>query len=82
MPITIEGKSCELRPGTTILEYVRELGLDSASLDNKPLAAQLGGEIFNLGYCPKRDCELTLLRFADEEGRRVYERDDKRKRRP
>lgn len=74
MPITIEGKSCELRPGTTILEYVRELGLDSASLDNKPLAAQLGGEIFNLGYCPKRDCELTLLRFADEEGRRVYER--------
>lgn len=74
MPITIEGKSCELRPGTTILEYVRELGLDSASLDNKPLAAQLGGEIFNLSYCPKRDCELTLLRFADEEGRRVYER--------
>ncbi len=74
MPITIDGKTCELTAGKTILEYVRELGLDSDSLNEKPLAAQLGGEIFNLGYCPKRDCELTLLRFADEEGRRVYER--------
>ncbi|MBR6006138.1 MAG: nucleoside kinase [Clostridia bacterium] len=74
MLVTIDGKTAELRPGATILEYIGELGLDSDSLDKKPLAAQLGGEIFNLGYCPKRDCELTLLRFEDEEGRRVYER--------
>lgn len=74
MPITIEGKTAEFRPGTTIIDYITELGLDSASLSEKPLAAMLGGEIFNLGYAPRRDCELRLLRYSDSEGRRVYER--------
>ena len=74
MPITIEGKTTEFRPGTTIIDYITELGLDSASLSEKPLAAMLGGEIFNLGYAPRRDCELRLLRYSDSEGRRVYER--------
>ena len=74
MNITIEGRTCELTAGTTILEYIKALGLDSSSLSEKPLAAQLSGEVFNLGYCPKRGCELRLLRFSDEEGRKVYER--------
>ncbi|MBQ7060734.1 MAG: nucleoside kinase [Clostridia bacterium] len=74
MQITIDGRSTELRQGATVLDYIKELGLDSSSLSSKPLAARIGGEIFNLGYSPKREAELHLIRFADEEGRRVYER--------
>ncbi|MBR0157310.1 MAG: nucleoside kinase [Clostridia bacterium] len=73
MNVTIEGKTCELQEGKTILEYIRAFGLDSDSPSEKPLAAQQGGEVFYLGYTVKRDSNYKLLHFADEQGRRVYE---------
>lgn len=72
--VEIEGHSIPLTEGRTILEYIGEAGLSGDSMQDKPLAAKLGGEVFNLNYAPRRGLALKLLRFADEEGRRVYER--------
>ena len=74
MHIKIEGKSAELIGGKSLHSYISELGLDSDDLRLKPLAAMLGGEIFNLSFVPKRECEFRLIRYSDDEGRRVYER--------
>ncbi len=74
MNITINKNAVPIRDGAAILDYIRELGLDSAAISERPLAAMLGGEIFNLCYIPKRESELQLLYYSSEEGRRVYER--------
>ena len=50
MHITIEGKSIDARPGQSLLTLLKELGLDSDSLYTRPLAADLGGEVFTLNY--------------------------------
>ncbi len=74
MRLIIDGIPCEIEQGRTLLTAIKSMGLDSDSLARKPLAARLGGEVFNLGYTPFREAELRLLRYCDEDGRRVYER--------
>ncbi len=73
MTITVNNKKCELVSGKTILEYARELGLDSTEPASRPLAAMIGGQIFNLGYAPKHECEVRLIDYSSEMGRRVYD---------
>ena len=43
-------------------------------LSDRPLAAQIGGEVFNLRFTPKKDTQIHLLRYGEDMGRRVYER--------
>lgn len=74
MLITVDGKTVSLEAGGTVSDAIRLAGFNADTARERPLAARIGGEIFNLNYTLKRDCELNLLRFADEEGRRVYER--------
>ncbi|MCE5236140.1 MAG: nucleoside kinase [Clostridiaceae bacterium] len=74
MNLTIDGIVCGVEQGETILDAVRKLGLDSDSLKLRPLAAQIGGEVFSLRYTPFRDVNIHLLRYGEEMGRRVYER--------
>ncbi|MBR5947957.1 MAG: nucleoside kinase [Clostridia bacterium] len=73
MNITVNKINCELVEGKTIIEYARELGLDSVELSKKPLAAMIGGKIFNLGYAPKHECDVRLVGFSSEFGKRVYD---------
>lgn len=74
MKLTIENRPCEIELGQTILEKVRELGLAGERLADRPLAARIGGEIFNLGYTPMHDTDIELVYYAEEEGVKVYER--------
>ncbi len=74
MLLTVNGAACELAQGQTILDCLKQNGLYDESAGRRPIAARLGGEIFNLGYKPTHDAVLTLLYYDDEEGRRVYER--------
>lgn len=74
MKLDLDGKIVELESGKTILDGVRKGGLDSISLADRPLAAQIGGEVFSLSYTPNKDTKMQLLRYGDEMGRRVYER--------
>ena len=54
MKLTIDTLTTEARPGQSLLELVRELGLDTDSLSTRPLAAKIAGETFTLNYVPVR----------------------------
>ncbi|MCL2695526.1 MAG: nucleoside kinase [Clostridiales bacterium] len=55
MNLNIQGHQIEPKPGQTLLELIRELGLDADRLSERPLACDLGGEVFNLNYVPLRE---------------------------
>lgn len=74
MNLTIDGIVCGIEQGESILDAIKKLGIDSDSLKLRPLAAQIGGEVFSLRYTPFRDVNIHLLRYGEEMGRRVYER--------
>ena len=54
MLLNIDGYKIEPKPGQTLLELVRETGLDSDNLSERPIAAKIAGEVFNLNYVPVR----------------------------
>ena len=74
MRLDIDGRNCELESGRSILDAVKKEGLDSIMLSDRPLAAQIGGEVFSLRYTPFKDVDIHLLNYKEEAGRRVYER--------
>jgi len=52
MQLTIDGIATEISAGERLLDAVRRLGLDSADLKTRPLAANIAGETFTLNYMP------------------------------
>ena len=54
MELRIDGLRIAACPGQSLLELVKALDLDSDRLSNRPLAAKIAGEIFNLNYIPVR----------------------------
>ena len=64
MKLIIDGLTAEPRPGQTILELVRELGLDSPMLSRRPLAAKIAGEVFTLNYMPVREQDASADRAS------------------
>ena len=55
MQLTIDGIATEVTAGERLLDIVRRLGLDSADLKTRPLAANIAGETFTLNYIPLRE---------------------------
>ncbi|MBQ8834958.1 MAG: nucleoside kinase [Oscillospiraceae bacterium] len=55
MYLNLDGRRVEARPGRSLLELARELGLDDASLARRPIAAKIAGEVFTLNYIPLRE---------------------------
>lgn len=73
--LTIDGIPQSIRSGETLLEALRRLPIsDDKTLTTRPLAAQIGGMVYDLNYSPSRSCDIRLLRYGSEAGRRVYER--------
>ncbi len=70
MNLNIDGYQVTARPGQSLLDIIREAGLDSNRLSTKPLAAKIAGEVFNLNYIPQRikdaDPERPSIRRAME----------------
>lgn len=54
MNLTIDGRTVTARPGQTLLDIVREMGLLRGRLSTDPLAAKIAGEVFTLNYIPVR----------------------------
>ena len=54
MELKIDGKKIIARPGQSLLELIRQLGLDTELLSTRPIAARIAGEVFNLNYIPVR----------------------------
>jgi uridine kinase len=55
MQLTIDGIQADANAGESLLDIVRRLGLDSADLKTRPLAANIAGETFTLNYIPLRE---------------------------
>lgn len=54
MKLYIDGIEATAGPGETLLRLIRSVNLDSCSLSDRPLAAKIAGEVFNLNYIPVR----------------------------
>ena len=64
MKLRINGYEIEPQPGQTLLELVRQLGLDGQKLADRPIAAKIAGEVFNLNYVPVRMTDLCAERSS------------------
>ena len=54
MELKIDGMSVTAKPGQSLLDLVRQLELDQCCLSERPIAARIAGEVFNLNYIPVR----------------------------
>ena len=54
MKLTINGIHIDPLPGQSILDMIRILKIDETRLSQRPLAAKIAGEVFNLNYIPVR----------------------------
>ena len=57
MKIRINDIPVEVRPGESLLDIVKRLGLDTDSLKTRPIAADIAGEVFTLNCVPMREKE-------------------------
>ena len=55
MKLRIDDHEIVPAQGATLLELLRQLGLDHGSLVQRPLAAKIAGEVFTLNYVPVRE---------------------------
>ena len=55
MYLTIDGRNVQPKPGQSLMELVKQLGLAGESLSDRPLAAKIAGEVFTLNYIPLRE---------------------------
>ncbi len=69
--VTLEGKPFPCEVGTSVQELI-ERNLPDRRAD--ALAVRVGVAVKGLRWQPQQDCEGTLLSYADEEARRMYER--------
>ncbi len=89
MLLKLDGTEVAARPDETLLTLIERAGLNIGALRDRPLAAQIGGEIFSLHYAPVRMREgketmrrhvalcggdVKLLRIGDAQGWRLYRR--------
>ena len=54
MELWINQQKLSAQPGRSLLEICREAGLTGPKLSQRPLAAKIAGEVFNLNYIPLR----------------------------
>lgn len=74
MMLTINGIPVHAQPGQSLLELIRAHGLDHCCFSQRPIAAKMAGEIFNLNYIPFRDHgdDHTLRRAVQASGGVVH----------
>ena len=72
--ITIDGIGMSIPTDTAVKDALIKLGMITDDLRTLPLAVQLGGKVYGLNYRLRRDCDIKVLRYGTEAGRRVYER--------
>ena len=68
--ISIDGRSGEFQPGVTLKSAVDQLAENPAGV----LGCMKGGVVYELTAQINRPVSLTSITYADDEGRRIYER--------
>lgn len=64
MELYIDGRCVLPKAGQTLGALIKQLGLDDCSLERKPLAAKIAGEVFNLNYIPVREKDVSGERLS------------------
>ncbi len=59
MELFINGCVASAQPEQTLLDILKGLGMDGTKLSDRPIAAKLAGEVFNLNYVPLRLKDVT-----------------------
>ena len=62
MKLHIEGRETVAKTDQSLRQILMEMGLDSASLTTRPIAAKIAGEVFNLDYVPVREKDILDLK--------------------
>lgn len=77
MQLLIEGRTVEALPGENLSALIQKLGLDTKDLNTRPLAADIGGEVFTLNYVPCRE-EDALPRAMGYRERKAIRKADRK----
>lgn len=64
MELQINGRKTFAQPGQTLVEIIRSLGMDGQTMTDRPIAAQIAGEVFNLNYIPVRVKDVENERLS------------------
>ena len=64
MKLNIDGILVMPHPGESLLDLIRRLDMDSPLLSQRPIAAQIAGEVFNLNYIPVRHKDVAYERTS------------------
>ena len=77
MYLTIDGLKTEAQPGKSILDLLKDLGLEKDCLSQRPLAAKIAGEVFTLNYIPVRTSEengdtAVMRRAMEASGGKIH----------
>ena len=64
MNLHIDGNTIAAKPGQSLLDQIRILGLEGESLKDRPLAAKIAGEVFTLNYIPLRETDSDTDRLS------------------
>lgn len=62
MELKIDGIQCAPLCDESLLQIIHRLGVGGAKLSEKPLAAKIAGEVFNLNYIPVRKSDTVTDR--------------------
>ena len=64
-----DGSKKQVEQGTTIKNVAKSL---SQALAKEAVAGKVDGKVFGLDYPLDQDCELEILKFDDEEGKKTF----------
>ena len=59
MKLWIDGREITPQADQSLLDLIRELGLDTEELVSRPIAAKIAGQVFNLNYVPVRSKDVN-----------------------
>ena len=69
--VSLKGQIKEFEIGTTVADVAKSIGM---GLYKASCAAKINGEVKDLRTALTEDCELEILTFEDEEGRKAFDR--------
>ena len=64
MKLIIDGVAVLPQPGESLLDLITRLDMDASGLSQRPLAAKIAGEVFNLNYIPVREQDVADERVS------------------
>lgn len=59
MKLLIDDVAVVPKPGESLLDIIERMDMDDPKLSNRPIAAKIAGEVFNLNYIPLRKKDIV-----------------------